>query len=110
MKQEEKSGLCFRCEHRAKFLEKGIRPRYECGEIEDSKFSCYMFKPVKPVVTAKLGDDDRPKYAGSLFSARSRFVEVAQDVGLEIEETDTGDYIYWAPKQKEMEIKDTEDV
>ena len=108
MKTEEKSGLCFRCEHRAKFLEEGSRPRYECGEIEESKFSCYMYKPVRPVVTAKLGDDKRPKYAGSLFSARSRFVEVAEDVELKVEEIATGDYLYWAPKQEEK--KDKEDV
>jgi hypothetical protein len=48
--------LCFRCEFRARFLEaehekrgSGHAPRYECG-TGSSVNSCYMFKPVQPLV------------------------------------------------------------
>jgi len=50
--------LCFRCEHRAKYLEAtsrgdkyAPRPRSECGDINSSKIGCYMFEPCHPVVT-----------------------------------------------------------
>jgi hypothetical protein len=42
--------LCFRCEHRAKFLEEGYGPRHECKDVETSKFICYCYQPVKPIV------------------------------------------------------------
>lgn len=45
--------LCFRCEHRASFLETGSQPRFECGNIENSNKGCYMFIPCRPVVMKK---------------------------------------------------------
>ena len=57
--------LCYRCEHRAEFLcNKGKRrPRHECGVIDTSKYSCYMYQPVKPVILKRDIDKQfrRPK-------------------------------------------------
>ena len=48
--------LCYRCEYRAKYLEKetikkdsGNAPRYECKQ-DWAVNSCYMFCPVKPII------------------------------------------------------------
>ena len=63
--------LCFRCEHRAKFLETGQRSRLECGDIETSKAGCYMFTPCYPVITEPLDTDNpRPRFAAPMFSSR----------------------------------------
>jgi hypothetical protein len=47
-------GLCFRCEHRARFLEdrsgEPPRPRYQCGETTRAVCSCYMYEPVAPLI------------------------------------------------------------
>ena len=51
-------GLCHRCDRRAGFHEKGIRPRYECG-TGMSVMSCYMYEPVKPVVLRRTKHDLR---------------------------------------------------
>lgn len=48
--------LCFRCEYRAQYLEEKTlmreanAPRFECSMPNNSVNSCYMFKPVEPVV------------------------------------------------------------
>ena len=52
-----KKSLCFRCEYRALFLETGYKPRLECGSVEDSKYICYMYKPVEPVVLEKSSSE-----------------------------------------------------
>ena len=62
--------LCFRCEHRAKFLEGGGQPRCECGDIEKSNIGCYMFKPCKPIIMEKQEGDPRPSHGGPLLGAR----------------------------------------
>jgi hypothetical protein len=87
-------GLCFRCDHRAKFLEFGWRPRYECGEPEKCVGGCYMYKPTCPVVLGKDPDDERPQFSAPIISARSRFVEVA-DMELAVKVCDTGSVLYW---------------
>ncbi len=51
-------GLCHRCDRRAVFHEKGIRPRYECGTTS-SVFSCYMYAPVRPLVLRRTKGDRR---------------------------------------------------
>lgn len=54
-------GLCFRCEHRAIFLEEDKKPRAECGNSTRSVVSCYMFTPTKPItVKRSVPNDDRP--------------------------------------------------
>lgn len=65
--------MCYRCEHRALFLENGDRPRHECGEISTSKIACYMYKPCLPIVLTKLDESDIRIWPGSgLFAARSK--------------------------------------
>jgi hypothetical protein len=48
--------LCYRCEYRARYLEReserkgfGHAPRFEC-KVDGAVHSCYMFKPVQPLV------------------------------------------------------------
>ena len=71
--------LCFRCEHRAKFLETGVQPRVECGDVKSSKAACYMFVPTHPVVTKewKRPEDKRIRFGGTLFGTREQAVRLA---------------------------------
>ncbi|RLI00941.1 hypothetical protein DRO38_05730 [Candidatus Bathyarchaeota archaeon] len=90
---EKTNSLCYRCEHRANFLEKAMRPRWECGEINSSKFSCYMYKPVRPVKTKVNKGDKRPQFAGAMVSARSHAVEIPEcELGLK------NGTCFWIPK------------
>jgi len=73
---ENNRGLCYRCESRAKYLELGLRPRFECGEVKGAKYSCYMYKPVSPVTLKKNLNDDRPQFGSALISSRSSFNNV----------------------------------
>lgn len=50
--------LCFRCEYRARFLEKGVLKINACKSA-DSK-SCQYYKPVIPWVFKKKKGDKRP--------------------------------------------------
>ena len=122
----EFKGLCHRCEHWAKFLENNGRPRYECGDVVNkcfkcdvsgevenkncdfcngsgyslhSKSSCYMYQPIRPIVLAKNENDDRPQFAGSMISARSHGVEIA-DFQLNVKQADNGNTLYWEPKDE----------
>ena len=72
-------GLCFRCEFRARYLEKkqevgeATAPRFECHMVEQSVHSCYMFRPVKPLVIEKNDSEkqlpiDRPIGGGMIGS------------------------------------------
>ena len=69
-------GLCFRCEHRARFLESsrrgvGDRPRFQCGEINLSVYSCYMFRPGRPIVMEPENPrDKRPRLGPPIISSR----------------------------------------
>ena len=92
-RREIREGLCFRCEHRAMFLERGWRPRHECGNIEETKYGCYMYRPVRPVITEVNEGDDRPQFAGSMLSARAHFHRVMddkEDIGLKAVEFEDG--------------------
>ena len=83
--------LCFRCEHRAKYLEsvsKGeypSRPRMQCGDINLSSYSCYMFTPCFPIITKPPSDDKRPRFAG-IISSREEVVRVMEreEIALEV--------------------------
>jgi len=92
-----KQGLCFRCEHRACFYETGSGPRCECQGHETAVYSCYMYKPVRPVVLKRNRDDRRPQFAGSMISARSHFVKIA-DSELALKSGREGGVLYWTPK------------
>lgn len=88
--------LCFRCEHRAKYLELLLKskldsetyaygPRCECKSSTGSVSSCYMFEPCKPVVTVPAyTDDKRPRFAGAMLSSREQFERVLENVKLEV--------------------------
>ena len=93
--QEEKKGLCFRCEHRARFFETGSGPRYECQQPDMAVHGCYMYKPVKPCVLKKDKDDKRPRFAGALFSARERYAGIAPVNECDIKEIKEGTILYW---------------
>lgn len=72
-------GLCYRCEHRARYMEHGHGPRCECQDFLGNKYGCYMYRPVRPVVTGVDEGDARAQFAGSLLSARAHFIRVLDD-------------------------------
>lgn len=87
-------GLCYRCEYRALFHETGNGPRCECQDPKSSVRSCYMYKPVKPVVLAPNEGDSRPMFAGAMISCRSHFVRVAEG-RIRGKGFDDGVVLYW---------------
>lgn len=94
----EDQRLCFRCEHRARFLEGTGRPRHECGSIEVAKFRCYMYKPVLPVILENDKNDPRPGYGG-YFGCRQTAIGLA-DMDLELKIIgDNASYAYYIPKK-----------
>jgi len=103
--KEEKKGLCYRCEKRAKYLETGHGPRCECKQTDTAVHSCYCYAPVKPVILAVNDGDERPQFTGWMISARSHFVRIPEYKAA-IKEYDDGNLIYWVPKEDEEESKD----
>jgi hypothetical protein len=106
LKGQSRTGLCYRCEHRAVYLEEGYAPRAECKDIEGNKIICYNYKPVKPCILKypDYGDDDYNKLnkkrspVGSYFGARMECNGVA-DVELEANEDDSGNWVFtWVLK------------
>jgi hypothetical protein len=70
------TGLCFRCEIRARYWETGHAPRCECGDYRRQVACCYMFRPCRPVVLAAANPRDRrPLFGPALFSARVQAAE-----------------------------------
>jgi hypothetical protein len=65
-------GLCFRCEHRAEFLENGFKPRFECGMEKMASSGCYMFMPCKPVAVAPSDGEKRPIFGPWMIAGRVR--------------------------------------
>lgn len=63
-------GLCFRCEHRAVFLESGDMPRFECGTERMASACCYMFMPTKPVVVGPIEGEKRPIFGPPFIAGR----------------------------------------
>ena len=88
-------GLCFRCDFRAKFLEGGSRPRHECGDVNTASMSCYMYKPVKPVILGRAdGYEGRPQFGSPMINARSRRVgDPEMEVGVRM--VPSGSVLYW---------------
>jgi len=94
-----KAGLCWRCEHRARFHETGHRPRCECGDVTSSNWSCYMYRPVQPIVIqANDNVDPRPLGGPAFFSSRGHRVGMG-DVKLVGRTTKQGLLQYWVPKE-----------
>lgn len=107
MKNEEdnfRQGLCFRCEHRAVFLETEFGPRFECKETDKSKMQCYMYKPTRPAILKRAKGDKRPRFAGWGLSSREEIVRVAEDgkdVILKMKTIGKDEaMLYWQPKGK----------
>ena len=90
--------MCYRCEYRAEFLEHGRQPRCECGEIQSSVYSCYMYRPVRPCVLTKADKGDpRSEFDAPMIAARSRRDGVAEcDWSLEV---DGEKYTIWPVKK-----------
>ena len=73
--------LCHRCEHRARHLERGCDgPRYQCA-LSSAIISCYMYRPVVPLVIKSNKGDTRPLAGPGAFSSRAHAIAVAD--GLE---------------------------
>ena len=70
--------LCHRCEYRARSLEGKGEPRYECGERGAARFSCYMYRPVSPVILRCQKGDKRPPGGPFFISARMEGVRVPE--------------------------------
>jgi hypothetical protein len=109
MTQEERDRrrgacLCYRCEHRALNLETGWQPRMECGSAEGSRYACYMFKPVRPIVLAQHDPKDKRPFMGPpLISSRACALRAVRDGELRLraeDKEDGGMLVYWEIKRK----------
>ena len=99
--------LCFRCENRALFLEKGWKPRCECGDVNLAVYTCYCYKPMKPVVTETDPNDNRPAKGPWMIAAResgSRII--TEDDAVQVVELTTDNKLlaYWLPKSVLIEL------
>ena len=93
-----KTGLCYRCEYRALFFEENYGARSECQHGGAAVGSCYMFKPVAPIVIKKRKDDKRPALGPWAISARMERVQVDPRLECVIKKTKKGLMPYWRPK------------
>ena len=96
---EKKFGLCYRCEHRARFIENGHGPRCECGDVDRAVSSCYMYLPVVPVITKPLNTDDpRPVYGPPMIAGRvvySKLADINEEIFLNLHQIDEGYLALW---------------
>lgn len=93
--------LCHRCEYRARALETGRGPRFECSE-KISYQSCYMYCPVKPVILKPVLGDKRP--IGSLWAISPRqYVLGVLEGDLKVKVgKDLSNVSYWVPSKKKV--------
>jgi len=90
-------GLCFRCEHRAVFHESNIAPRVECGS-KIAVHSCYMYRPVVPLVLAPQDRKDKRPFLGpAMIASRTVSIGVSQGSYRYVLQGD-GIVVYWKPK------------
>ena len=95
--------LCFRCEHRAHYLE-GLRkgkdhaPRFECSQIESCVHGCYMFRPVKPIVIKQRKGDNRPLLLNILSCRVERIDDI--ELILKMESVKDGYLFYYVPDEQ----------
>jgi len=103
-------GLCHRCEHRVKFLEhrgagRAPCPRVQCGQT-GAVVSCYMYRPVRPLILKKSNDDDpRPEIGPAMLTSRSTPIRSAEgqllsaiqagELKMRASSTDDGFVLYW---------------
>ena len=93
--------LCFRCEHRAKYLEeytvnKNVyAPRAECYQTGQCVISCYLFQPVKPISIKPIDGDVRP-LSLNILSCRIKRVD-APELELTTKQTGESYIVYWQP-------------
>ena len=96
-------GLCHACQHRRMYLEEGSGARSEC-KSNGSVSGCYMFENVIPLSLIRREGDDRPQFAGAMFSARSNGVKHDEEFILDlVEHEDGSNTAYWKPKPKTKE-------
>jgi len=108
MQDEKPCGLCFRCEYRAAYLEKGHGPRCECGSIEKTVVGCYMYLPVIPITVAKREGDQRPILSGTMISARVERTGTADHYKLNIDMNEPNITMYWAPETDHVDRHEEE--
>lgn len=102
--------LCYRCEARAMFMEtsewknnelkkRGYQPRMECGDITNSKYACYAYKPCRPVKVEPLDKNDpRPIFGPSMISSRVMASKDKPNLLLDYcSFKDGGAMAYWSP-------------
>ena len=96
------TALCYRCEHRAQFLEQGRGPRCEC-KTDRAVFSCYMYKPVKPITLCLADGEERSEHLPPLLAGRSQRAPEDREIPLECVADIKGRYHvrYWRIKAKE---------
>ena len=98
--------LCFRCEHRAVFLEDSEKakdssiptPRYECRLINNSISSCYMFSPVKPLTIEKTEQEDPRGITLGILGARVTPSLKQPELVLASKVLKNKVLVYWKPK------------
>ena len=90
--------LCFRCEHRARFLEDYHAPRYECKQVNEGKIGCYMYKPVAPVLLRDEDTEDPRPACGGIFSRRLYGASVAEGEVV-FDATQPGHLVYFVPNK-----------
>ena len=83
--KKEMYGLCYRCEHRAEYLNDKLntgedgyarRPRFECG-MGSSVHSCYMYRPVRPYILKANEGEKRGLTWPWMISGRAHAVGIA---------------------------------
>lgn len=102
MSEHNYVGLCYRCQHRLDFLEKGRQPRCQCGDIDKAVGSCYMFKPIKPLIIVPFESEKRieglkrPLFGPAAFAGRKSGYE-PNNVKLDVIEQEDGFLLHWVP-------------
>ena len=89
--------LCYRCEHRAVYLETGGGPRSECKMSDTAVQSCYMYTPVRPVRLKLNEGDTRPPIAPAFISARLRREGILDGILAVTGYEDSSFVKYWKP-------------
>jgi hypothetical protein len=84
-------GLCYRCEHRARFLETGDHPRFECGMEKTASHCCYCFIPCKPIAVGPIKGEKRPIFAGWMFAGRIQSYGLVADERIRLKLIGLGD-------------------
>jgi hypothetical protein len=93
---DKKTGMCYRCEWRALFLETGIAPRSECSTVGNYG-GCYMYKPTKPLILKQQKGDKIPAFGPAIISSRMDVVGI-DDMQCILRKDRNGYLAYWVPK------------